>query len=491
MFMYVPALHFTAIRCVNRYRYDAMDETGKVHSFESDDSCALLTPIWRDLPEGVIRLTVTALYPNGQEIALVGARTFFKLASFPETTPPAVRSYKECAEKAYRYAMKESFVQHWLKYGVPDPAYDLNTYPSKMIPSLVSAMLSYARISPEESVNAIRVAKNAADYLMSITPREGHPLCDIPPTYSLEFCPDPEKYGVITPNWHAAVSHLGTNMMIYPVRSGLMYLQMEQATGEKKYLDEAVKIGRYYLKTVLPCGSWYLVRSEETGEPVSENLISPLDSVIPFLTQLYERTGDEAFKTLSDRAIGYVMKTQLSTYNWEGQFEDSPLSTNYMNLTHFAATKLAIYFAENHAHDPEKMELAKELMRFCEDQFVIWKRPYPWPHASPDGSAPYDTSLWHTPCALEQYGWYVPIDSSTCAVARGFLALYKAGLGEIYLAKARALTDQVTRMQHENGRIPTHWMRTEDAEKNFWFNCMFFSCETLEMMAEFENYEFK
>jgi len=128
-------------------------------------------------------------------------------------------------------------------------------------------------------------------------------------------------------------------------------------------------------------------------------------------------------------------------------------------------------------------------MRFVEDQFVIWNRPYPWPHAKPDGSAPYDTSLWHTPCALEQYGWYVPIDSSTASVMMGFLALYKAGCGGLYLAKAKALADQLTRVQHENGQIPTHWMNTEDAEKNFWFNCMFHSCNALEIMSEYEDVE--
>ena len=57
------------------------------------------------------------------------------------------------------------------------------------------------------------------------------------------------------------------------------------------------------------------------------------------------------------------------------------------------------------------------------------------------------------------------------------------------LAKAKALMDQVTRVQHENGQIPTHWMNTEDAEKNFWFNCMFYSCYTLEMMAEYQDVE--
>ncbi len=485
-FMYVPAFHFTAIRDCGRYRYDALDENGNTHSFEAGDCCALLTPIWKELPEGVVRLTVTALNPDGSDYALVGARTFFRLAPFPEETPPAVCPYAESAKKAYRFAMSQGLIQHWLKYGEPDPYYDLNTYPSKMIGALVDAMLSYAKICPEDAADAMKVAVNAADYLIRITPRGNVPLADIPPTYYLDFCPDPEKYGIITPNWHAATAHNGTMMMIYPPRAGLMYLALEEATGDRKYLDEALKIGRYFLDTVEDNGSWFLVRSCATGEPLTHNYVAPIEVVVPFLMALYERTGDECWKKLGDGAVDYTFKTQLASYNWEGQFEDSPLSTNYMNLTHYAPVSLATYLAQYRRDDPDSLELAKELMRFADDQFVVWKRPYPWHHATPDGSAPYDTSLWHTPAGLEQYGWYVPIDASTASIAIGFLELYKAGCGELYLAKARALTDQLTVVQHEDGKIPTHWMNTPDAERNFWFNCMFESCRVLTVMSEYE-----
>ena len=489
-FMYVPAFHFTAIRGVRRYRYTAVDETGASHSFESDDCCALLTPIWAELPEGVVRLTVTALNEDGSEYAPAGARTFFRLASFPEETPPAVRPYKESAILAYRYAMSQSFIQHWLKYGAPDPSYDLNAYPSKMIGALVEAMLSYARLCPEDAEDAMKVAVSAADYLISITPRSPAPLADVPPTYYLDFCPDPEKYGVITPNWHAAQAHDGTVMMIYPAHAGNMYLALEKATGDPKYLAEAEKIGEYFLKHVEPNGSWYLVRSCQTGEPVSPNYVAPMEQAVPFLMGLYDRTGDEKWKKLGEGAVNYTLRTQLATYNWEGQFEDSPLSVNYVNLTHYSPMALSGYLAKYRADDPESLELAKELMRFAEDQFVVWKRPNPWPHPAPDNGTPYDTSLWHTPAALEQYGWYVPIDASTSSLLLGFLTLYQAGCGELYLAKARALADQLTRVQHENGQIPTHWMNTEDAEKNFWFNCMFYSCQALATMSEYEDYRF-
>ena len=488
-FMYVPAFHFTAIRGCSRYRYTAVDELGGVHTFEANDCCVLLTPIWAELPEGVVHLTVTALRPDGTDDAIVGARTFFRLAPFPGDTPPRVCSYRDCAVKAYRFAMSQGFIRHWLEHGTPDPGYDLNTYPSKMIGSLGKSMLSYARLCPEDAENAMKVAVSAADYLISITPRTGA-LADLPPTYYLDFCPDPEKYGIITPNWHAACAHYGTMMMIYPAAAGEMYVELEGATGNPVYLEEALKIGRYYRDTMEENGSWYLVRNCETGKPVTENYISPLESVTPFLMALWKRTGDAEWKALADRSVEYVLKTQLPSYNWEGQFEDSPLSTNYMNLTHYGPTALAEYYADYHADDPEAMELAKELMRFVEDQFVIWKRPYPWVHATPDpNESPYDTSLWHTPAGLEQYGWYVPIDASADSILLGFLALYKAGCGGLYLAKAKALADQLTRVQHENGQIPTHWMGTESAEKNFWFNCMFASCRTLEAMAEYEDVE--
>ena len=490
-FMYVPAFHFTAIRGIGRYRYTAVDEKGVAHSFEAGDCCALLTPIWAELPEGVVKLTVTALNPDGSEYAIAGARTFFRLAPFPEETPPAACSYKESALKAYRYAMSQSFIQHWLKYGVPDPYYDLNSYPSKMIGALGEAMISYASLCPGEADKAMKVAENAADYLISITPRGNVPLADLPPTYYLDFCPNPEKYGIVTSNWHAATAHNGTVMMIYPPRAGLMYLALAKATGKSKYLDEAVNIGRYYASTIEPNGSWYLVRSCATGEPVTGNFVSPIGEVIPFMMGLYDATGDESFRKCCDKAVDYVIKNQLLTYNWEGQFEDSPLSTNYMNLTHYAPVELSMYLAKYRHDDPGSMRLAEELMRFAEDQFVVWKRPAPWPHPTPDGSTPYDPSLWHTPAGLEQYGWYVPIDASTASIARGFLTLYKAGCGELYLAKAMALADQLTLMQGPDGRIETHWMNTEGARNNFWFNCMFESCRFLASMSEYEGYTFK
>lgn len=64
--------------------------------------------------------------------------------------------------------------------------------------------------------------------------------------------------------------------------------------------------------------------------------------------------------------------------------------------------------------------------------------------------------------------------------------MYEAGCGELYLAKAKALADQITRTQHENGMIPTHWMNTEGSYSNFWYNCLFCSCLALEEISKYD-----
>ena len=57
---------------------------------------------------------------------------------------------------------------------------------------------------------------------------------------------------------------------------------------------------------------------------------------------------------------------------------------------------------------------------------------------------------------------------------RAFLDIYGATKNELYLEKARALGDVITRMQDsEKGVIPTHWMSKECTKElfNFWINC--------------------
>lgn len=472
-FMYAPAFQFQPIPGVTRYRYTAIDEAGNTHAFQEETASACLSPIWAAIPEGVVKLTVHALDPEGKPFCTVGARTFFRVAPFPADLPAPVRSYREAAAQAFDYAMSQPFIQHWLKEGTPDPQYDLNVYPSKMISSLINAMLYYAGVRPGKAEEALCIARNAADYLIRITPREGV-MKDVPPTYYLDFRNRSEdQYNAL------AGERIEQIMMIYPASAGMAYLNLEKKTGEHSYLDEAIRIGTQYRENVLENGSWYLIRDVHTGEPLSANFCEPTAEITPFLRALYERTGDESWKTLADGAVKYTETHALKNYEWEGQFEDSVCSVLYSNLTHCNATALIKYYANNDSDNPDHMAKADDLTRFVEDQFVVWKRPAPW------NASGYDTSLWHTPCGLEQYAWHMPIDASTAQIGSMFLAMYQAGRGELHLAKAMALADSLTRAQQPDGMIPTHWMTEEFMHgRNFWINCLFASASFLAEIAE-------
>jgi len=473
-FMYVPAFHFAGLPGFKTYHYVAEDETGKRYEFTSADPSALLTPIWGDLPEGVIRLSVYAVDEAGRDAYLIGARTFYRLAPFSDDLPKAKCSYRECADKAFAYAMSQGFVNHWLK-GTPDPDYDWNVYPPKMISAIIRAMLYYAQSRPEIAYDALKIATNAADYLISITEKEGTPLHGLPPTYYVDFRPNPETRENLT-----AADRIDTNMMIYPAHAGSAYLLLEEKTGERRYLEAARKIAEFYRDHVQENGSWYLVLSRITGEPTVINYCDPLECIVPFLMTMYRRTGEDVWKKLADRALAYVEREKLKNYEWEGQFEDSAFSANYSNLTHYGAGALLRYYATYYSDDEEKIQRAEDLMRFVEDQFVVWKKGSPW------NKHGYDPSLWLTPAGLEQYNWHVPIDASTADIINSFLCMYKAGRGELYLAKAMALADAITRAQQPSGMIPTHWMNQSHLEgENFWINCMLSSARAMAELADF------
>lgn len=472
-FMYAPAFQFQTIPGCKKYRYTAVDENGTEHVFDADNSSAILAPIWADIPEGVVKLSVNVLGDDGKIGDLIGVRTFFRLAPFPADLPPAARSYRETAAKAFDYAMTQNFVRHWLTDGTPDPDYDLNVYPSKMISALITAMIHYAKVRPDKAEDALQAAKNSADYLIGITAKEG-PMKDVPPTYYIDFRDNPEKRSN-----GAATGRINWVMMIYPAHVGFAYVSLANATGEARYLKAAEKIGEHYLANVQENGSWYLIRDIHTGEVLSPNYCEPLERIVPFLMALYEATGDEKWKKLSDGALGYVRHNAMKTYDWEGQFEDSYTSANYSNLTHYGAAAMVRYLAKYYADNEEKMADAEDLARFIEDQFVVWKRFAPW------NKYRYDTSLFYSPCGLEQYYWYVPVDASTGDIISAFLAMYKAGRGELWLEKAKALADMLTRLQREDGLIPTQWMDPDMvAGAGFWFNCMFASASSLAELAE-------
>ena len=476
-FMYAPTLQFPRLPSGRGYIFTAKDKDGKLHSFKAETSIASLAPIWGDIPEGFVWISVEALNKQQQPMGVVNTRMIYKCAPFPgrSALPPKAKSYRECALEAFRFVYNDPMVQYWLEHGVPEPDYPHNVYPSKTIGSIIRGMVGYAKLDPANAENALKLARRAADYLLSITPDGDDPLAGLTPTYSFEGL-NAESINKVAP---AAQRCVGTTMMIYPVVGAMSFLTLYDATKDQKYYDAAMRIAEYYKRTVLPCGSWYLLFDCKTGKPLTNNICIDF-KFVEFFRDLYERTGDECWHELEVGHFKYISEVCMKNYNWEGQFEDVKVSGNYQNLTHFAANKMIAYITKYMSNDEAMVAEAVDLMRYVEDQFVIWGKFPEW-----DPNKVYEPH--HTPSALEQYFCYVPIDSSTATILNAFADMYQLRGDRLYLEKALALADTITRMQDpETGMIPTFFIGENCAEgrRNFWINCQIHTAFTLMELAK-------
>lgn len=476
-FIFAPSFQFPRIPYITKYTFTAEDKDGACHTFEADSPTASLAPIWGEIPAGIVTLKVEFVDRFTGKTLLAGARTFYKAHGFPgrSSLPKKARSYRESAIKAFRYIFNEPMMQYWLEYGKPQPDYPHNVYPAKTIGSIMKAMVYYAKLEPNCKETALELAKKAADYLISISFDGDHPLAGLPPTYSFDGL-DAETVNKVAP---AAQNCVGTTMMIYPVAAGISYLILADATGDNKYFDAAMKIAQYYKKTVLPSGSWYLLFDCETGKPLKKNVCVDF-KFVDFFHTLYEKTKDEAWHELELGCYKYISETCLKNYNWEGQFEDVAVSGNYRNLTHFTANNLINFITNNLADDEKMVAEAVDLMRYVEDQFVVWGEHPAW-------NLNTESEIRFSPAGLEQYFCYTPIDSSTCVIIDAFLNLYRLKGDRLYLEKAMALGDTITRMQDtETGMIPTFFIgeNCEYGRMNFWINCMLYSACSMLNLAE-------
>lgn len=462
-FTFVPSFQFPFIQYCDEYRFTATDRNGKEHTFDADKPTASLAPIWADIPTGFVTLKVETIGKISRKTKhLIGARTFFKSEPFPgrDAYPPKARSYREASQMAFRYAFENDMSQHWLTHGTPKPDYAHNVYPSKTISSLIRGMIRYADLAPERAEEAMKLACNAADYLLSIRFPAGHPMEGLPPTYSFDGLDE----AVVNDVARAAQRLKDTVMMIYPVEVGLAFLALAKATKDEKYFRAAMVIANFYKNNRTPKGSWPLVYDSNTGKPLKDALCIDFQFV-DFFRELYEITLDEAWKKLSEDYLCFFTETCLKEYKWEGQFEDSLVAGNYRNLTHYPANALIGYLAVNKKGDGESIEIAKDLMRFVEDQFVVWGEFAYWSEAKMDER--------HTPGGLEQYDCYRPIDASTSTILRAFKNMYRYTGNRLYLEKAMALADLLTRRQDDDGRFPTFFEgeNCEHGRYNFWINC--------------------
>lgn len=448
-FICAPAFDNVPVPGADHYLYSLQDCQGNRHEFQAASPSAPLSPIWCDVPVGQSDLTVTAIGKDGQAIGKPFLRSLYRAAVYPSTPPKRACGYRESARRAMDYLFNLQHYQKWILTGQPDDSYDLYCYPSKIMSSVIDSMIMYSKLEPKAHDKALLIACKAADFMISISEPASQPLAYMPPTYRGEK--------------RVSKQFAGQIMMIYPANAAMSYLSLFDVTGNQAYREAALNIAQTYRKLQLPNGTWYLKMQTSDGKNVGPNLCVPLE-MIELFQRLERQYGLSEYHDVARKAYEYIQTTVVDTFNWEGQFEDQEPTPPYLNLTKHNACSFAMYLFAEFPTDNDKTALAEELVRFAEDQFVVWEKPLPNPSNR--------TSQWLLPCVLEQYAYYVPIDASAAKLIRTFVAAYRQTGKPLYLAKACRLADAMTCAQRpDTGRYPTYWETNGRLEAPGWINC--------------------
>ena len=471
-FLYPPTFGFPAVEGAASYRFVVLDDRHERHAFEAGSPNASLAPVWERLPTGFVTVRVAALDASGREVGTAGERTFWKSAPFrPGAYRRPPRTYA-AAEALLLNGLYESKKASTLREtGDIDRTYAHNCYPSKMLTATIAAMVRYARTRPDRKDGAVRTACAAADWLIAHSATDGTPLAGMPPTYDYHQ----EVKG--TQPADISLQNSGISMNIYPAEAALQYLSLHRLSGDGKYLAAAKKIGDAFVRLQEQDGTWPLKQRFDDGKAVGENRLQPAGNALPMLEALYGATGEAAYRKAADRAFGFIERGPLREWTWEAQFEDSNPGAKWFNPTLHGAASTALHLLRRFPGDPRRLAQARELARWCEDQFVFWEKPYGGSRRPREGCVGgasllagkwVDTGMWRLPGVTEQYTWYLPIDGSAAKMSRLYRALYRAEGNPLDLAKARALADSIVCEQRADGTIQTHW-----TDLVFdWLNCM-------------------
>lgn len=459
-FICAPAFDLAPVPGAAQYRFTASARDGD-HSFETAAPWAPLSPIWAQLPVGKVSLQVDALdRKGGKAIGTAGKKVFYRSAVFDGPYHEPAVDYKESARRSLAALFRKREIQSWLRDGKPDPAYTLNCYPAKVMGATVLGMTIYARLAadPAEADAALLVARRAADFLIQISEPAGRPLEFLPPTY----------WNGVRPGGHPVFPD--RIMMHYPADAALAYLDLYDRVHEAKYLDAARRIAGTYRKTQMANGVWPLVAKVATGEAIGANLMAPT-LPIALMDRLSAQYGFTEYTKVADPAFRWIMENPVRRFSWDAQFEDVRPLEPYVNLSREQACDVAIRLLQRDGSVPRSVALAEELLRFSEDQFVVWEQPLPeWKEISFGTCDPTrDASTWFTPVVLEQYRCYGPVARSVAIMISAWQAAYQVTHKPLYLAKARSLANTLTIAQQYwgGGTYPT-WVRRTEGEK--WLN---------------------
>ena len=355
-FMFAPAFDFKAVDGAVNYKYTItqnVKENAKEWSFVADAPNLALSPVWQQIEVGDVILKVEALDEAQNVIAVAGERKFYRDSPFKGPYHDAVRGYKEAALLALLHIHNMQPMQNWKNSTLPDMNYELNTYPCKIIGSTISAEVLLSRLCPQLKDDALKIAENAAQFLIDQSRPEGDPLAFFPPTY----------YGNYITS--GATRNKGKTMAMEALTAANAFLDLYDATGKQEYYDRAMKITDTYAAIQAADGSFPIKMDFATGEPVNE-VRALLHPMLEYLQRLEQQYGITKYKEMHDKSESWMQNGAMKSFDMTGQFEDGTVLglEPYQNLTNCTAAPYATYLLGKKDMTAEEKQNAIDLINF-------------------------------------------------------------------------------------------------------------------------------
>ncbi len=473
-FIFAPAFNYKIVDKSDKYLYEIVSLTdSSKYNFESRVPYAPLSMVWTSIPVGGFTLKVTGISSTGQILGVAGEGKYYRAAYFNGIYHQPVMPYDKSAMIALDKLLKKDFVNYWFTHKAPDPGYEYYRYPAKIMGALVIGAVTQARLKSNtpDAKRYTELACIIADYLISVSFEKGTPLEYFPPTY--------RGYEAI---FKEVTPYINTNndLIISAADGGNAYLDLYDLTSDKKYLDAAERIARTYVKTQLDNGSWYMFIDVNTGKPALPNIAIPT-STINYFDRLSRDYNISDLENATKKALQWIMDNPVKTYDWQGQFEDIVAKPSYKNQSREQVCDMAMYLLKNINGNPQNLQLAEELIRFAEDQFIIWEKPAPKSGNKGQGPA-WNPENWITPGVQEQYVFWEPVGRAACIMMETYREAYKVTKKDLYLAKALSIANTFTVVQNEHdGDYPTLF---SNYKSNFWLNSVVYPAK---MMMVLEN----
>ena len=468
-FTYAPAFDFAPVEGAAGYRFELSDDNDGHWSFDAERPCEALSKVWNELPVGYIHLAVLAVDKGGAVLDTAGKRSFLRDYPFAGPYHAPAESYRTCALKAVLFTHNMLPIQSWKTSTEPDMAYHLNTYVCKMGGATIRNECLVAKMVPELREDALLIAHHVAEFLVSVSQPEGHPLAYFPPTYY-------KHYAASRWDWNQ-----GKTMTMEPLFVADGFLDLYDATGEKEWFERTLNIARTYQRLQREDGTMPIKLFYETGEAVND-MTARLHPIVAFVTRLQDQYGVHEFDEMKAKAEKWMDEVALKDFDMTGQFEDVQVEDvePYQNLTNCTSAPYASCLLRRHNRTERDVAEAHDLIRFCEDQFVHWGCLRGLYNGRMENE-------W-TPCVHEQYRFDVSVDASAHNMIEAWLDYWEVTGDELILEKAKAMAASITNMQiHNTGQIPTLWTFRRENASCYWLNCAFATTLSLLRMADLQD----